>query len=80
MTSERWRHPAGQGDDPSTPQASVGVQVGPYRVQSKLGEGGMGEVFRAFDTKLNRPVAIKFLPPELADAPAPNAKRGWLRR
>jgi len=48
----------------------LGIQVGPYRVESKLGEGGMGEVFRAFDTKLNRPVAIKFLPPELADAPA----------
>ena len=48
----------------------MGSQVGPYRIQSKLGEGGMGEVFRAFDTKLNRPVAIKFLPAALADAPA----------
>jgi len=52
------------------PQAFVGLQVGPYRVESKLAESGMGEVFRAFDTKLNRPVAIKFLPLELADAPA----------
>src|SRR5579864_489977 len=55
---------------PTAPQAFMGMQVGPYRVQSKLGEGGMGEVFRAFDTKLNRPVAIKFLPAELADAPS----------
>lgn len=62
--------PAWQGGDPAAPQGFVGIQVGPYRVESKLGEGGMGEVFRAFDTKLNRPVAIKFLPPELADAPA----------
>lgn len=62
--------PAWQGGDETAPQAYAGTQVGPYRVEFKLGEGGMGEVFRAFDTKLNRSVAIKFLPPELADAPA----------
>ena len=42
------------------PGVATGVRLGPYEVESKIGEGGMGEVFRAVDTRLNRPVAIKF--------------------
>jgi eukaryotic-like serine/threonine-protein kinase len=47
-----------------------GTKVGPYEIVAPLGEGGMGTVYRALDTKLNRPVAIKFLSNELADATA----------
>ncbi len=40
----------------------IGSRLGPYEVTAKLGEGGMGEVYRATDTKLKRDVAIKVLP------------------
>src|SRR5947208_14970211 len=46
------------------------MALGQYRIEDKLGEGGMGTVYRAIDTKLNRPVAIKFLSDDLCDAAA----------
>ncbi|MGB7864171.1 MAG: protein kinase, partial [Candidatus Sulfotelmatobacter sp.] len=43
-----------------------GTRLGPYEIQSPLGAGGMGEVYRARDTRLGRDVAIKVLPEALA--------------
>jgi eukaryotic-like serine/threonine-protein kinase len=46
-----------------------GTKLGPYEIESPLGAGGMGEVYRARDTRLNRVVAIKILPQHLSDNP-----------
>ena len=46
-----------------------GTRLGPYEIQSPLGAGGMGEVYRARDTRLDRTVAIKILPAHLAGHP-----------
>src|SRR5580698_1265100 len=46
-----------------------GTKLGPYEIQSPLGAGGMGEVYRARDTRLGRDIAIKVLPQHLSSNP-----------
>ena len=57
---------AAAADEPVAP----GERVGPYVVLELLGAGGMGEVYKAQDTRLQRHVAIKFLPRAFANDPA----------
>jgi serine/threonine protein kinase len=49
------------------PPSAVGRKLGPYQILGALGAGGMGEVYRARDTRLNRTVAIKVLPRHLSE-------------
>src|SRR5579871_737257 len=46
-----------------------GSRIGPFQIVAPLGSGGMGEVYHAVDTRLNRGVAIKLLPPEFSTHP-----------
>jgi serine/threonine protein kinase len=50
-----------------------GTKLGPYEIQSPLGAGGMGEVYRARDARLNRDVAVKILPASFSAASRWNA-------
>jgi serine/threonine protein kinase len=47
-----------------------GVRLGPYEILDALGAGGMGEVYRARDTRLERTVAIKILPAKFSSDPS----------
>ena len=53
---------------------SAGTRLGPYEILSPLGAGGMGEVYRARDTRLDRSVAVKVLPAHLAQDPDRRAR------
>lgn len=48
--------------------AGPGVRIGNFELQTLLGRGGMGEVWKAWDQKADRPVVIKLVPPELQRA------------
>jgi eukaryotic-like serine/threonine-protein kinase len=52
-------------DAANTPRLNAGTMLGPYRIDGWIGAGGMGEVYRATDTRLGRTVAIKILPAHL---------------
>jgi eukaryotic-like serine/threonine-protein kinase len=63
---------------------AAGTHLGPYQILAPLGAGGMGEVYRARDTKLDREVAIKILPDAVAQDPERLARfareaKGWRR-
>ena len=52
-------HPAWEGRASLLAPISVGSQLGPYKIEQQIGQGGMGQVFCALDTRLDRRVAIK---------------------
>jgi Tol biopolymer transport system component len=69
-----WKHVA-TGESPAAlPAMEVGSELGVFRIVELLGIGGMGEVYRATDTRLQRDVAIKVLPTEYTQRPE------WLSR
>jgi serine/threonine protein kinase/Tol biopolymer transport system component len=57
-----------------TPMATTPTKLGPYEILSPLGSGGMGEVYRARDSRLNREVAVKILRGDVADDPSRRAR------
>jgi serine/threonine-protein kinase len=53
----------------SSARSLEGQRIGPYQLAARIGAGGMGEVYKARDTRLDRTVAIKVLPPDVVDDP-----------
>ncbi len=65
----------------ATPEPNlVGAMLGEYELLEKIGHGGMGVVYRARDTRINRIVALKLIRPNLADELGPSRYQNWLER
>jgi eukaryotic-like serine/threonine-protein kinase len=69
FTERRARHVVNSADEASIEPLEPGSMVGRYLTLSRIGIGGMGVVYRAHDTELNRTVALKVLPPRLSKYP-----------
>ena len=67
-------------DDTLSTKSLEGQRIGSYQLLARIGTGGMGEVYRARDTKLNRDVAIKVLLPAVANDPDRLARFSAKRR
>ena len=66
--------PAGDVLSQVAPELAAGDRLSHYRVEAKLGQGGMGAIYRAYDTTLRRQIALKVLPPEPLDSQGSEAR------
>jgi serine/threonine protein kinase len=62
-----WRAAPSLTGDPTRTGLAAGTELGPYKIESPLGAGGMGQVYKARDTRLNRAVAIKIMSEQFSD-------------